>query len=66
MPKLKTVRGATKRFKLVAGNKKAKHRRAFRNHGFTNKTTKSKRQRRSNAIVGGSDIKSIRRMLRLQ
>lgn len=66
MSKLKTNRGAAKRFKLVAGGKSAKHKRAFRNHILTKKPTKLKRQLRSNKLVGASDIKSIRRLLRVQ
>lgn len=66
MPKLKTNRGAAKRFKLVAGRTRAKHKRAFRNHILTKKSTKLKRHLRSNKLVGKSDIKSICRLLRLQ
>ncbi len=59
--KLKTNRGATKRFKVTAGGIKRK--RAFRNHILTKKTQKLKRQLRSNVLVNKSDVKSICRML---
>lgn len=59
--KLKTNRGATKRFKVTAGGIKRK--RAFRNHILTKKTQKLKRQLRSNVLVNKSDVKSISRML---
>jgi large subunit ribosomal protein L35 len=62
--KLKTKSGARKRFKVTAGGIKRK--RAFRNHILTKKTQKSKRQLRSNILVNESDVKSVRRMLRLK
>jgi large subunit ribosomal protein L35 len=61
--KLKTKSGARKRFKVTAGGVKRK--RAFRNHILTKKTQKLKRQLRSNTLVNESDVKSVRRMLRL-
>jgi len=61
MPKLKTNRGAAKRFRATASGFKA--RRAFRNHILTKKATKRKRQIRSNLHVGQSDIASICRMI---
>lgn len=61
--KIKTNRGAAKRFKITAGG--AKRKRAFRNHILTKKTRKLKRQLRSNVLVGKSDIKSVARMLNI-
>jgi large subunit ribosomal protein L35 len=61
--KLKTNRGATKRFKVTAGG--IKRRRAFRNHILTKKAQKLKRQLRSNVLVNKSDVKSICRMLQV-
>jgi large subunit ribosomal protein L35 len=61
--KLKTNRGATKRFKVTKGGLKRK--RAFRNHILTKKTQKLKRQLRSNVLVNKSDVKSICRMLQV-
>ena len=42
MPKMKTHRGAAKRFKITAGGK-VKRSRAFASHILTKKTTKRKR-----------------------
>lgn len=62
MPKLKTNRSAAKRFKRTAkGN--YKHRSAFRNHILTKKQKKRKRNLRGMALVHGSDVRSVRRML---
>ncbi len=59
--KLKSNRGARKRFKATAGG--LKKRRAFRNHILTKKTKKLKRQLRPNSLVNKSDVKSVCRML---
>ena len=64
MPKLKVKSGAKKRFKVTAGG--IKRRRAFRNHILTKKSTKLKRHLRGLALLGGSDVRSARRMLALQ
>jgi large subunit ribosomal protein L35 len=62
MPKLKTHRGAAKRFKKTAGG--IKRRRAYRNHILTKKTTKQKRRLRVNSLaVKKCDAKSVERML---
>lgn len=54
MPKLKTRRGTAKRFKLSAKGK-VRHRKAFRSHILTKKTTKRKRgMRKSGALTAGS------------
>lgn len=63
MPKLKTHRGAAKRFKKRAGGT-IKCRRAYRNHILTKRTTKQKRHLR--VAAGGlkkSDAKLAKRML---
>jgi len=64
MPKLKTHRGAAKRFKVTASGR-IKHRSAFRSHGFTNKTTKSKRHLRGSSMgmLHKCDETSINRLL---
>lgn len=62
MPKLKTNRSAAKRFKRTAKGG-YKHRRAFRSHMLTKKSTKRKRNLRANAMVHGSDVRSVRRLL---
>lgn len=62
MSKLKTHKGAAKRFKRTAKGG-FKHRRAFRNHILTKKTTSRKRQLRSNKMIHSSDQKAVARML---
>ncbi len=61
MPKLKTNRGAAKRFRATANGFKC--RRSFRNHILTKKTTKNKRQMRATGRVNESDVRSVSRML---
>jgi large subunit ribosomal protein L35 len=61
MPKLKTSRGAAKRFRRTA--KGFKHRKAFRNHILTKMTSKRKRQLRGLHDVSAADAPRIRRML---
>ena len=63
MPKLKTHKGAAKRFRTT-GAGRVKRRRAFRNHILTKKTTKQKRRLRVAApLVKACDAKLIIRML---
>ena len=61
MPKLKTSSGAAKRFKKTA--KGYKHRKSFRNHILTKKSTKRKRHLRSMKAIAPSNAPLIRRML---
>jgi large subunit ribosomal protein L35 len=61
MPKLKTSRGAAKRFRRTA--KGFKHRKAFRNHILTKMASKRKRQLRGLQDVAAADVPRIRRML---
>jgi large subunit ribosomal protein L35 len=63
MPKLKTKRGAAKRFKLVAGGEKLKFRQAGRNHILTKKTTKRKRHARGLEVLCKADELSVKRLL---
>ena len=62
MPKLKTNRGAAKRFKRTAsgGYKRAQ---SHKNHILTKKSTKRKRHLRSIEQVADADVAMIRRML---
>ena len=62
MPKMKTNRGAAKRFKKTAsgGFKRAQ---SHRRHILTKKSTKRKRHLRSGELIHDSDVQSIRRML---
>jgi len=62
MPKLKTHRGAAKRFS-VTGTGKIKRSRANSSHILTPKTTKRKRNLRKSAILDGRDEKQIRRLI---
>jgi len=62
MPKIKTNRGAAKRFSRNASGK-FKHRQSFRSHILTSKSTKRKRQLRSIIAIHDNDQKAVARML---
>ena len=62
MPKLKTHRGAAKRFKKTATGK-FKRSQAFKQHILTSKTSGRKRRLRSPAIVSPADAPKLARML---
>jgi len=62
MPKLKTRRGAAKRFTITAKGK-VKRRKGFLRHILTNKTSKQKRHLRRATLVDKADEKSIKRLL---
>jgi large subunit ribosomal protein L35 len=62
MPKIKTHKGAKKRFKIT-GTGKIKRHRSHTRHLFTSKTGKRKRNLRTAAIVHPSDEKRIKRLL---
>lgn len=62
MPKMKTHRGAAKRFKVTA-NGKVKYRHGFRNHILTKKRTKRKRHLRQGAYLNKTDAKRIKTLL---
>ena len=62
MPKLKTNRGAAKRFKKT-GTGKVKAKRAFARHILTKKTTSRKRVFRSPKYVDKSDEKGVKRLI---
>ena len=62
MPKMKTNRGAAKRFKRTAsGGFKCKQ--SHLRHILTKKSTKRKRQLRKGAMIHASDLRSVTRML---
>ncbi len=61
MPKLKTNRGAAKRFRRTS--KGYKHRAALRNHILTKKAPKRKRQLRGLRDVSKPEVAMINRML---
>lgn len=62
MPKIKTNRGAAKRFKKTATGR-FKRSQAYLNHMLTKKSTKRKRHLRSELTVKPADEKAVRRML---
>ncbi|AAR34891.1 50S ribosomal protein L35 [Geobacter sulfurreducens] len=62
MPKIKTNRGAAKRFKKT-GTGKIKRSHAFTSHILTSKTRKRKRQLRSSAVVAAVDHKNIAKLI---
>jgi len=62
MPKMKTNRGAAKRFKL-SGSGKVIRRKAFTSHILTKKSTKRKRNLRKSAVVDSANSKGIKRIL---
>ena len=62
MPKLKTHRGAAKRFKIT-GTGKIVRGSAFKRHILTSKTTKSKRQMRGTRVVSDGDMPKLKLML---
>jgi len=62
MPKLKTHRGAAKRFKLTASGK-VKRGHAYKSHILTKKTTNRKRHLRQSALVSESEEKRVHRLL---
>ncbi|NLZ93090.1 MAG: 50S ribosomal protein L35 [Firmicutes bacterium] len=62
MPKMKTHRGAAKRFKKT-GSGKYKRYRAFHSHILEKKTPKRKRRLRRSTVVSASETKRVARML---
>lgn len=62
MSKIKTHRGAAKRFKRT-GSGKFKRSQAFTSHILTKKSTKRKRQLRSPLMICKADHLSVRKML---
>lgn len=62
MPKIKSNRGASKRFRLTA-NGKIKRGNANKSHILTKKTTKRKRGLRSTNYICESDAPKIKRII---
>jgi len=62
MPKLKTHRGAAKRFK-VTGSGKVVRARANKSHILTKKTRKRKRRLRQTTVMDRSNLGQIRLLL---
>lgn len=62
MPKMKTKRGAAKRFRKT-GTGKIKRFRAFHSHILTKKSTKRKRRLRKGSLISKADKAAIERMI---
>ncbi len=63
MPKMKTHKGAAKRFKLT-GTGKVKRNKAFKSHILTKKSSKRKRKlRRPGLIATPGDQKRMKRLI---
>lgn len=62
MPKLKTHRGAAKRFKVTATGK-IKRYKGYKSHLLTSKPAKRTRQLRTAAVVSDADYKNIKMLL---
>lgn len=62
MPKLKSNRGAKKRFR-VTGTGKIMRSHAYKSHILTKKTTKRKRNLRKSSVIDGTNEPSVRRMI---
>jgi len=62
MPKMKTNRGAAKRFKISASGKILRAK-AFTSHILTKKSTKRKRNLRKGTEVDATNVKTIRKLI---
>ena len=62
MPKLKTNRGAAKRFKKTASGK-YKRGSSHMSHILTKKSSKRKRHLRSSSLISQGDLKSVKKLL---
>ena len=62
MPKLKTHRGAAKRFKKTATGKFVRSK-AFNQHILTSKSRSRKRSLKGKVVVSPANAKELRRML---
>ncbi len=62
MPKMKTHRGAHKRFKTT-GSGKVVRSKSYKQHILTSKTTKRKRGLRQQTVVSSADARRVQRML---
>lgn len=62
MPKLKSKRGAAKRFKTTASGK-VKRKKAYGSHLLSSKTTKRKRNLRASTLVSTADEKNVKTMI---
>jgi large subunit ribosomal protein L35 len=62
MPKMKTNRGAAKRFRKT-GSGRFKCKQSHLRHILTKKSTKRKRHMRATSMIADSDLREVRRLL---
>ena len=62
MPKIKSNRGAVKRFRVTATGK-VKRNKAFKGHLLSGKAKKRKRRLRQGGLVSASETKNIRKLI---
>ena len=62
MPKIKTNRGAAKRFKLTSSGKIVRNK-AFSSHILTKKNTKRKRNLRKSTLVHSTNYKQVAKLI---
>ncbi|MCK7467563.1 MAG: 50S ribosomal protein L35 [Desulfosudis oleivorans] len=62
MPKIKTHRGAAKRFK-VTGSGKIKRYKGFKSHLLTGKSSKRTRSLRQSGLVADAQLENVKKLL---
>jgi large subunit ribosomal protein L35 len=62
MPKMKTHRGAAKRFR-VTGSGKVKRHKAYKSHILNKKSAKRKRNLRKSTLIAAVEQKKIKRLI---
>ncbi len=62
MPKMKTKRGAAKRFK-VTGSGRVKRARGYKRHILTSKSKKKKRQLRRSGMVSPANERAVKALI---
>ena len=62
MPKIKTHRGATKRFKIT-GTGKVKRWKANKSHLMTGKPSRRTRRLRTSSLVDKTQVRTVKRLL---
>lgn len=62
MPKMKSNRGAMKRFK-VSSSGKIKRNKAYKSHILTKKTRKRKRDLRTGTFISSADERRVKKMI---
>jgi large subunit ribosomal protein L35 len=62
MPKMKSCRGAAKRFTILKSGK-IKRKKAYHSHILTSKNSKRKRGLRQDTFISSQDERQIRRLL---